>query len=198
MDTMGDVMGDDLDGDDLDGDVMGDDLDGMAVVGRRVMRARAGAMARLARKPDWRHGIVTPGIALPRQGMEMLTFVPDSNGGVFDTSNIGALITFTARPQRPYRPERLVAFVSRTADAVAGVPAGFVLSDGIFVGTALNQLTRGEFNIEVYGPTAFGVRMSLSEASPGIDITIKCRLTIPPVGTQAVGVSLQFLGRSLR
>jgi hypothetical protein len=198
MDTMGDVMGDDLDGDDLDGDVMGDDLDGMAVVGRRVIRARTGAMARLARKPDWRHGIVTPGIALPRQGMEMLTFVPDSNGGVFDTTNIGALITFTARPQRPYRPERLVAFVSRTADAVAGVPAGFVLSDGIFVGTALNQLTRGEFNIEVYGPTAFGVRMSLSEASPGIDITIKCRLTIPPVGTQAVGVSLQFLGRSLR
>ena len=44
MDTMGDVMGDDLDGDDLDGDVMGDDLDGMAVVGRRVIRARTGAM----------------------------------------------------------------------------------------------------------------------------------------------------------
>lgn len=197
MDTMGDVMGDDLDGDDLDGDVMGDDLDGMAVVGRRVARVR-GTMARLPGRPGWRQGIVTPGIALPRQGMEMLTFVPDSNGGVFDTSNIGALITFTARPQRPYRPERLVAFVSRTADAVAGVPAGFVLSDGIFVGTALNQLTRGEFNIEVYGPTAFGVRMSLSEASPGIDITIKTRLTIAPTGTQAVGVSLQFLGRSLR
>jgi hypothetical protein len=195
METMGSVMGDDLDGDDLDGD----DLDGMDVVGRRVVRrARTGAMVRLAQKPDWRHGIVTPGIALPRQGMEMLTFVADSNGGIFDTSNIGALITFTARPQRPFRPERLVAFVSRVSDAVAGVPAGFVLSDGIFVGTTLNQLTRGEFNIEVYGPTAFGVRMSLSEASPGIDITIKTRLTIAPTGTQAVGVSLQFLGRSLR
>lgn len=195
METMGEVMGDDLDGDDLDGD----DMEGMDVVGRRVVRrARTGAMVRLASKPAWRQGIVTPGIALPRQGLEMLTFVPDSNNGIFDTGNIGALITFTARPQRPFRPERLVAFVSRTADAVAGVPAGFVLSDGIFVGTTLNQLTRGEFNIEVYGPTAFGVRMSLSEASPGIDITIKTRLTIAPTGTQAVGVSLQFLGRSLR
>src|SRR5262245_42827545 len=101
MDTMGSVMGDDLDGDDLDGDDLdGDDLDGMAVVGRRVARVR-GAIARLPSKPGWRRNIVTPGIALPRQGMEMLTFVPDSNNGIFDTSNIGALITFTARPQRP-------------------------------------------------------------------------------------------------
>jgi hypothetical protein len=143
---------------------------------------------------------VAPGIQAPSEGLELLTLEPDDNGGTFDTSNIGSVITFTAKPQRPFQAERLIALVSRVPDATAGVPAGFIVSDGIFVGTQLQQLTRGgTFNLEVFSPTAFGVRMKLSPAQPGIDITIGCRVQGPaPTGTQAFIVSVQFLGHSLR
>lgn len=199
METMGDVLGDVL-GDELDGELDGDldgDIDGDDVVGaRRRRRARRRMMA-LPAKASWRRGQMAPGIYAPQQGLELLTMTPNLNNGVFDTTNIGAVIQFTARPQRPYRAERLIAFVNRTPDAGGVVPAGFALANGIFVGTKLQQLTRGDFNIEIFGPTAFGVRMSLEQAEPGIDITIDIRLSIAPTTTQTVGVSMQFLGRSL-
>jgi len=199
MSVLGYVMGDssdgDLDGDDMDGeDSMGDDT-----MGRRRRRARGHSM-QLPPKPGWRRGEVAPGIQAPNEGLELLTLEPDLNGGTFDATNVGSIITFTAKPQRPFQAERLIALVSRVPDAVAGVPAGFIVSDGIFVGTQLQQLTRGgNFNLEVFSPTAFGVRMRLSPAAPGIDLTIATRVLGPaPTGTQAFIVSLQFLGHSLR
>lgn len=189
MQTMGDVLGvdDDEDTDDVDGDVLG-----------AAIRRRSAGMLRLPAKPGWRKGSVAPGIHAPREGLELLTLTPDSNNGVFDSTNVGAVIRHAAKPQRPFRAERLVAFVSRSATAPDVVPLAFVLSNGIFVGTNLQQLTLGEFNVEVFGPQAFGVRMALTPAAPGIDIAVAVRLQPAAlVGTQAVNVSLQFLGRSL-
>lgn len=197
MSVLGYVMGDSSDGDyaegdELDGEDMGDDTMGRRRRNRHVMALPA--------KPRWRRGEVAPGIQAPNEGLELLTLEPDLNGGTFDATNVGAIITFTAKPQRPFQAERLIALVSRVPDAVAGVPAGFIVSDGIFVGTQLQQLTRGgNFNLEVFSPTAFGVRMRLSPAAPGIDLTIATRVLGPaPTGTQAFIVSLQFLGHSLR
>lgn len=198
METMG---YDDVDGDVM-GDVMGFNVVGQDaygnVVGRRVMHRHVGHAMQLPPKPGWRHGIVAPGIHAPHEGLELLPLTPDSNNGSFDTSNIGAIIKFTAKPQRPFRAERLVAFVARVADAITGaVPPGFVLCSGQFVGTNLNQLTTGEFNVEVFGPNSFGVRQALTPAAPGIEVALSCRLNVAPTGSQAVIVSLQYLGRSL-
>jgi hypothetical protein len=131
-------MGDSSDGDYADGE----DVDGEETMGRRH-RHRGGNMMALPPKPAWRHGQVAPGIQAPSEGLELLTLEADLNGGTFDATNIGAIITFTAKPQRPFQAERLIALVSRVPDNVAGSPAGFVVSDGIFVGTQLQQLTRG-------------------------------------------------------
>lgn len=194
MDTMGDVMGydDDEDGEDME------DVEGYDVVGvRRARRAAAPKLLALPRKTNWRKQVLTNGINKPREGMELLTLDPQSNNGVFDSGNVGAIIKFIGECQRPFRAERLIAFVARVADADDGVPAGFILCTGIFVGTALQQLTLGEFNIEVFGPTAFGVRMQLAPAAPGVKITMSVRCTIAPTNDQAIQVSLQFMGRSL-
>jgi hypothetical protein len=149
-------------------------------------------------RPSWREGEIAPGIQAPRQGMELLTLTPDINGGVFDSTHVTPIL-FTAKPQRPFRAERLIALIGRTPDSVAGTPTAFVASDGIFIGTALQQLTRGgNFNLEVFSPTAFGVRMSLAPAAPGIDITLNTFLVgAAPTGTQQLIVSVQFLGHSL-
>jgi len=183
-------------GEELDGDVMGDDLDGDVMGYSTVGAARRRAVARLPAKPGWRHGIATNGVNLPRPGLEPLPMVPNVANGQFDATNVGAIITHSARPQRPFRGERLLVFVARVADAGV-VPPGMVMTSGVFVGTQLQQLQIGEINLETYGPGAFGVRHAHSPAAPGIDINIGTRLTVAPTGTQKVQVSIQILGSTL-
>ncbi len=205
-DVLGYVMGDDLDGDDLDGeDIDGDDLEGMATMGARRRRRHWRRhphhhMMPLPPKPRWRRGEVAPGIQAPREGLELLTMTPDNGDGIVTVANQNNPILWTAKPQRPFRAERLIALIARGPDTTSGaVPTAFVTSDGIFVGTALQQLTRGgRFNLEMFSPTAFGVRMSLAPAAPGIDITLTTAVTGAALtGDQTIAVSLQFLGRSL-
>lgn len=180
--------------DDIDGDVMGDDLEG-DVMGPSVV-GRRGRVIHLPPKPSWREGALAQGIHRVREGLEPLPMTPSVANGQFDATNVGANIIFTGRPQRPFRGERLVAFIARVADTGV-VPPGFVLMNGIFVGTQLQQMQQGEINIEMFGPTAFGVRMSHTPSAPGIDITISTRLSVAPTGTQKVQVSMVILGRSL-
>jgi hypothetical protein len=182
-----DVMGE------TDGYVMGD-VDG-DVIGRR--RRGHGPMVHLPARPHWRQGQAAPGIHLPREGREILPLTPNVTNGQFDTTNIGAVITFTGRPQRPFQGQRLVGFVTRAADAVAGLPAGFVMSRGVFVGTQPQQLALGEFNVEIFGPTAFDLMFDMTPAQPGIDVTMDVRLTIAPTGTQKVQVAVVIMGHSL-
>jgi hypothetical protein len=189
----GAVMGDELDGED---GMEGDELDGDSVVGRRYRRGR---LLRLPARPGWRRRDLAPGVHAPGEGLELMALVPDLFGGLFNAANNGAIITFQARPQRPFRSERLLVTVRRVADVVAGVPANIALCDGIFVGTTLSQITRGAFDIENFAPTAFGVRMSLVPAAPGIDISLPVRLFGPAlVGTQALLISCLFMGRSIQ
>lgn len=187
-------MGDDVDGEDGDGVqgyVMGDDQ----VVGRRGR----GRVLQLPAQPGWRRRNVAPGVAAPGEGMELMALNPDSAGGLFDITNLGAVITFQARPQRPFRAERLIATVRRVPDVVAGVPQNIALCDGIFIGTQLMQATRGAFDIETFTATAFGVRMQLVPADPGMDVQLPIRAFGPAfVGTQAILVSLLFMGRTIQ
>jgi len=196
MNTMGDVMGNVLGGWSTVG-YHGGEMDGYDMGRARHHGHHPAAHMALPPRPDWRSHTVAPGIHAPREGLELCPMSPDVVNGQFDSTNPTALITYTGRVQRPYRAERLVAFVSRVSDAVAGVPAGQILCQGIFVGTNLQQLTLTEFNVEVFGPTAFGVRMELSPAAPGIDIVMKVRCTVAPTGTQKIQTSLQWLGSSL-
>lgn len=183
METMGDVMGDVLGDDDveLDGD-------GMAVVGA----GRRGAMLRLARRPAWRRQIA-PGVAMPGEGLEPLPLVPDAGGGVF-TAALGS-ITWTAQPQRPFRPERLLASVARAGASAAGI---IVVSQAILIGAQLAQVDAGPINLEVFSPGAFGVRLNLPPTTPGMRIVIPTSLTGALVAPDTIAVTLTLLGRVVR
>jgi hypothetical protein len=173
-------------------DTMGD-LDGMSTVGKRKHRHH-GHKINIMQKPAWRGNQLAPGVNAPREGMEPLPLVPDVNNGVF-TSTVG-LITFRARPQRPFRGERLLATVLRSGASTAGVAA---VTTGVFVGTDLQQLQIGNYNLEFFAPTAFGVRLDLQAAEPGIDISIGTTVTPAATisGSDFISVQLLLLGRSL-
>lgn len=183
------IMGyeDDDDGDaefETQGSVMGWETVGA----RKARRKRAKLL--LPKKPGWRQQLA-PGVPDPGEGLQPMPLTGSLNGGVF-TAAIQSM-NFEARPQAPFRAERLIASVRRTG--AAGVT---MLADGIFVGRNLQQLELGSFDVEFFGPNAFGVRLSLVQAEPGVLIRIPVRASPAIAGADTVSVSLLFLGRTVR
>lgn len=181
---MFDTMGDD--------DVLGEELlgDEFATVGalRRANRRRVARAMLASPKPDWRRHQLAPGVQAPGEGLIPLPLVPSANGGVFALAF--QTMTFDARPQKPFHAERLLVTVRRTG--AAGV---IILCDTMFVGTDLQTAEVGSFDIEQFAAQAFGVRLSLKPASPGILIRLACRANPAVTGTDTLAVSMQFLGR---
>jgi len=182
FDTMGyDVLGEEMDGDDF------------AVVGAGVMPmvSRGGrAMLALPKKPKWRMNQVVPGVYGPQEGLQPLPLVPNLNNGVF--TSVVQNIEFSQRPQKPFRGERLLVQVGRSALATS-----LVLTQGIFVGTQLQQAALGPQSIEFYTKDAFGVRLALQACSAALNITMQCFLQVAlPVG-ESIAVNITLLGRSL-
>ncbi len=189
--VLGELMGIDTMGDD---DLDGDDLEGMSTVGALKRRMRRRSM-RLMPKPGWRKGQLAPGIQAPREGLEPLPLVADLNGGVF-TALVPGPITFRARPQRPFRAERLLASVRRSGASTAALAA---VTTGIFIGTELQQMQIGNYDLEFFGSTAFGVRLDLKPAEPGIDIGMGIQIANGAIGAAPdfIAVQLLLLGRSI-
>lgn len=189
--TMGDVYGyEDVDGDD-------DATDGEEYVtvgrARKRRKRKPGTMIQIPPRPQWRRQIA-PGVPMPGQGLQPLPLRPNLNAGVF-TSAVPA-IQFTARPQAPFHPERLLASVRRTGALAAGT---IIEGQNIFVGRDLQLVELGPFDVEFFSPTAFGVRLQLDAAQPGVLISIDCSTLGPALGVgDSLAVSLMFLGRSIR
>lgn len=180
-----DVVGDDME---TMGDLMGDD----DLVGAALATRGRGALLRIPQRPQWRRNRVAPGVWGPREGLEPLPLTPDLNAGVFTSAF--PFITFIGRPQRPFRGERLLVRITRSALA-GGVQ---IQSTGLFVGTSLIQVQRGRMDIEDFSATAFGVRLASQGAEPGIEVAIEC-VAVPavPVG-ETVAVSIKWLGRTIQ
>jgi hypothetical protein len=175
------IMGEELLGID-DDDIEGDDF---AVVGA----GRRKRLVRLPKRPKWRDRNAAPGVPLPGEGMEPLPLTPNLNGGVFNAANLA--INFEARPQRPFRGERPLATV-----VLAGGAAGIVVCDGIFVGTNLQLVELGSFDVAFFAPTAFGVRLALVQAEPGVLIRLPLRF-VGAIGGGTATVSILMLGRTI-
>lgn len=175
----------------LDGDVLGEDVIGAA---RRLGRpGAAAAIARmLPRSPQWRQRIA-PGVAAPGVGLVPLPLQPDAGGGVF--TNTVTAINYEGRPQKPFRGERLIALVGRSA----GVPTSTrALATGLFVGTDPQQAQMANMDLEVFGPTAFGVRLSMVQAEPGVLIRMPCLTSAGIAVAESLSLTLMILGQYVR
>lgn len=182
-------------GDYADGDVMGDLEGDYTTVGRRGRRRHHHGHRAIALppKPGWRNQLA-PGVPMPGEGLQPLPLTPNVNNGVF-TSGF-TTIQFTARPQAPFHPERLLASVRRTGTAAAG---NIIQATNMFVGRDLQLVEIGSFDIEFFSAQAFGVRLQLDSAQPGVLIRIDCSAVGAALTTtDTLAVSLMFLGRSIR
>lgn len=183
-------------------DVLGEGYYGGHMVGveeaaqaaAQMVRAAAAAPAAPARAvrfphpPEWRERLA-PGVAKPGTKLYPVPLTPSAGGGIF----LPALtsIVFSARPQKPFRGERLIALVSRSAGAAAVIPVG-----EIFVGTDLVQGAAGSMPLETFAPNAFGVRMAWPQAEPGIEIRVNASLVGVLAAGESIAVSLMVLGET--
>jgi len=187
-DLMGDLMGDGY------YEEIGEGSEGGEEMGARLSRARAvGRTLRLPPRPAWRAGLA-PGVQMPRESLEPLVLIPQQNNGIF-TSTVTS-ITYTARPQRPFRAERPVVTVARSGPSAQGVFP--VARGGFLVGTTVQQAQVADLPLEIFAPTAFDVRLALSQAEPGVEITANCGLTGPLTSTDTLTLGIALLGRSIQ
>lgn len=198
------VIGDD--DDDVQGDVMGDvmgyggpmgDYEGGAavvgyddegypvVVGKRGRPKRRPLVA--VRKPGWRQGQLAPGVIAPDQGLLPLPM------GNFTFALATQTFTFQGQVQKPFRGERLLVTTVRTGATAVGRILG-----QMFVGSDLAALDVPPVDIEQIGnPQAFGVRLTMKPAQPGVFIRIVCALSSALAGADTIFTSVQLLGRNI-
>jgi hypothetical protein len=112
----------------------------------------------------------------------------------------GTLITFSARPQKPFKLTRILArttIVSNANGTAVGTPIG-----QLFVGTDLQQGELGFIDLATIGAGgSFDTWVSCKQAEPGVLIRLQTGLTVYPsdttTHTDAVLVTITVLGHFL-
>lgn len=192
--VIGDVMGDVMGEDDVDGDVnttsgydggvqvVGYDDDGNPMVVGKRGRRRPQVMLT---KPSWRESQLAPGVIAPDQGLLPLPM------GSVTFALATQVFTFQGQLQKPFRGERLLVSTVRTGASSTGRLLG-----QIFVGTDLAALDVPPFDLEQVGsPQAFGVRLTMKPAQPGVFIRIVTALSNPLAGADTIFTTITLLGR---
>jgi hypothetical protein len=202
------VIGEDEYGDNLSGDVMGargdvmgyggpmGNYDGnVAVLGYTPSgypivsgagRARGYSNVQV-HKPGWRESQLAPGVIAPDQGLLTLPMGNFTYTAALQTN------TFQGQVQKPFRGERFLSRVVRTGTTAIGT----ILAQ-IFVGTDLSQLDVASVDLEsISNPQAFGVRLTMKPAQPGVFIRVITTLSVVLTTTDTIAVSLQLLGRNI-
>lgn len=143
----------------------------------------------IASRPSWRDGQAAPGVMLPDEGMVPLGMTPDNGTGTFAAP--ATKITWLGQLQKPYRAERLLVSVVRTGATAVGRLLG-----QFFVGVDLNMATIQGVDIESIGsPTAFGTRMTLLQAPPGVIISVPVTLSSALTAPDTIFASIMWTGR---
>lgn len=168
--------------------VAADDVMGAILGGPGAGRPGRSSAVRVTR-PGWRDNQLAPGVQAPDQGMMPLPLTPLVANGVF--SSTVSQITFQGQLQKPFRGERVLVSAVRTGATAVGR-----LLAQVFVGTDLQQADVQGFDIEQIGDTqAFGVRLTMQAAQPGVLIRIITSIDVIPTGADTVKANMQILGR---
>jgi hypothetical protein len=180
-------------------DVVGDEDEGVTILGRGGRRphglAKRGGKIRVP-TPKWMNAATSQGVSRPQEDMDPLPFEPATLANTAEgvVQNVAGFLL--ARPQRPFRGERLImaaTYLSDGSDASAAV----VIDPAIFVGAVQVGATQGATPLVTYSASAFGVRLSVPAAGQGTDIKIFVRaLAIP--GDDSIVVTATLIGRAMR
>lgn len=136
--------------------------------------------------PTWVQGAdMVPGGPVDAQLMSPLGI------GAGTLSSVALVLLLTAKPQRPFRGERLVVDIRRSAGAVN---VNVRITD-FKIGENSQLVGSNALPADTFSPLAEGVRLALTPATPGVDIVLRFETTAVPVG-ETVDVSAAIIGRA--
>jgi len=173
-----------------DMDVIGDDDEGFSVLGaapRRSAMRRGGHVS--VPTPRWMNATTSQGVSRPQEEMDFLPFTPVTIAAAATNG------TLNARPQRPFRGERLILGATNITAGTANLTA--TINPAIYVGAVQIGSAQGGTPFSAFAADAFGVRLSMPAAGQGTDINIFSVLTTvaPSGGVALTGV---IIGRAMR
>lgn len=153
---------------------------------RAIVREEMGSQL-----PHWfQNAAQVPGAGAPVDG-ELMSPLGLEAVGAGALTAAAPLVVFRANPQRPFRGERLIISLARTAGA-ANVGVGI---DNFKIGENSQLVGSGLVPAEAFGPDSFGVRLAMSAAEPGIDIEITLTAVVP--GGESITPQVAIIGRAV-
>lgn len=187
------VLGDELDGDDIEGDVEIVGVRRNPRTGRQQIVKRyanpQGAAVHLPPKPSWRKGQWGPGVSAPKDDRLIVPFTPLAGGGTFTAALQG--ITYLGEPQKPFRGERLLVSVIRTGASSTGR-----LMALLFAGTDLQQGDVARFDIELVGQAgSFDTYITTTPVEPGVKLRFDILIQgVALANADTIFLTMQMLG----
>lgn len=130
----------------------------------------------------------TPGVPMPGARLQPLGF-----GASAFTATSGTIIALQARPQRPFKGQRLVIDLTRTGTTATGL----VTLTRLDIGTDNQLVSSGALSAAAFAATAFDVNLQLAPATPGIDITVQFAISAAPTTTDRVDFGATLFGTAI-
>jgi hypothetical protein len=145
-------------------------------------------------QPPWRP-MMAPGSPPLGEGHVPMPLNPETFGGTWGAGGAGAgvTITFSARPQKPYKTSRLLITGTKSGPSAIGRLVG-----QLFVGTDLQQGELGNIDLESLGAGgSFDTWVSLKQAEPGVWIRVQGTLTAFPTAPDFETFTITAIGHYL-
>jgi hypothetical protein len=142
--------------------------------------------------------MMAPGSPPLGEGHVPLPLNPETFGGSWGNTTAGGAgagqsITFSARPQKPFKTSRLLIRGAKSGPSAVGNLVGQV-----FIGTDLQQAEVGNIDLESLGAAnAFDTWISFKQAEPGVWMRVLATLSIFPTGTDALTYTVTAIGHYL-
>lgn len=156
-----------------------------------------GAPPPMPTSAPWRP-MMAPGSPPLGEGHVPLPLNPETFGGSWGNvtaggAAAGATITFSSRPQKPFKTTRLLIRGTKSGATAVGNLIGQT-----FIGTDLQQGEVGNIDLESLGAAnAFDTWVSFKQAEPGVWIRVLATLTAFPTGTDFELYTITAIGHYL-
>jgi hypothetical protein len=145
----------------------------------------------------WRP-MLAPGNPPLGEGHVPIPMNPETFGGSWGNTTaggagVGVTITFSTRPQKPFKCTRLLIRPTKSGATAIGNLVGQV-----FVGTDLQQGEVGNIDLESLGAAnAFDTWVSFKQVEPGVWMRVNATLTAFPTGTDFETYTITAIGHYL-
>lgn len=144
--------------------------------------------------PPWRP-MNAPGSPPLGEGHVPMPLNPEAFNGTWGGGGAaaGVQITFSARPQKPFKTTRLLVTGTKSGPTAIGRLIG-----EIFVGTDLQQGELGQIDLESLGAGgSFDTWISFKQAEPGVWIRVQATLTAFPTSPDFEVYTISAIGHYL-